>query len=60
MTTVHCPRCETLVEWAPHNKFRPFCSERCKLMDFGAWANEEYRVEGSSAHDEPLPNVDEA
>jgi uncharacterized protein len=55
MKTVACPRCETDVEWKPENKWRPFCSERCKLMDFGAWANEEYRVAGSS---EPATIVD--
>jgi endogenous inhibitor of DNA gyrase (YacG/DUF329 family) len=26
------------------NEFRPFCSERCKLLDFGAWANEEFAL----------------
>jgi uncharacterized protein len=49
MKAVACPRCETPVEWKPENKWRPFCSERCKLMDLGAWANEEYRVAGSGA-----------
>ncbi len=48
MKTVRCPRCEAEVEWKPENKWRPFCSERCKLMDLGAWANEEYRVAGST------------
>jgi endogenous inhibitor of DNA gyrase (YacG/DUF329 family) len=41
---VNCPRCGSPVEWRPENRFRPFCSERCKLVDLGAWANEEYRV----------------
>lgn len=49
MKVVACPRCDTPVEWRSENKWRPFCTERCKLMDFGAWANEEYRVAGSSA-----------
>jgi endogenous inhibitor of DNA gyrase (YacG/DUF329 family) len=38
-----CPTCGEPVKW-PDNPFRPFCSERCKLIDFGRWANEEYRV----------------
>ena len=42
--TVACPRCGTPVAWVPANRYRPFCSERCKLMDLGAWAKEEYRV----------------
>jgi endogenous inhibitor of DNA gyrase (YacG/DUF329 family) len=32
------------VEWTAENRFRPFCSERCKLIDLGAWASERYRV----------------
>jgi endogenous inhibitor of DNA gyrase (YacG/DUF329 family) len=31
--------------WDTGNRFRPFCSERCKMIDLGKWANEEYRVE---------------
>ena len=34
------------VEWKAENKYRPFCSERCKLIDFGEWANEEKRIVG--------------
>jgi endogenous inhibitor of DNA gyrase (YacG/DUF329 family) len=30
--------------FAPQNRWRPFCSERCRVIDLGAWANEEYRV----------------
>lgn len=41
---VACPTCNKPVPWATENKFRPFCSERCRNIDLGAWANEEYRV----------------
>lgn len=41
---VKCPTCQTDVVWKEENTHRPFCSERCKLIDLGAWANEEYRV----------------
>jgi uncharacterized protein len=41
---VHCPRCGKSVEWTPSSRFRPFCSERCKLIDLGAWATEAYRI----------------
>jgi endogenous inhibitor of DNA gyrase (YacG/DUF329 family) len=41
--TVACPTCGKPVEWAA-NVWRPFCSERCKLIDLGAWATERYRV----------------
>jgi len=41
---VICPRCGTQVAWLPENRHRPFCSERCKLIDLGDWAMERYRV----------------
>lgn len=40
-----CPTCGKQVEWV-QNLFRPFCSERCKLVDLGKWVSEEYRVPG--------------
>ena len=42
--TVKCPTCGKPVPWVPENRYRPFCSERCKMIDLGAWANESYRV----------------
>jgi endogenous inhibitor of DNA gyrase (YacG/DUF329 family) len=42
--TVGCPRCGAPSVYAPENKWRPFCSERCKMIDLGAWAAESYRV----------------
>ena len=44
MKKVACPRCGKLTPFAPSNKWRPFCSERCKMIDLGAWAAESYRV----------------
>lgn len=41
--TFPCPRCGEMSQWED-NAFRPFCSERCKLIDLGAWANDEYRL----------------
>jgi uncharacterized protein len=41
---VACPQCGKEVEWSDKSPFRPFCSERCKLIDLGLWANERYRV----------------
>ncbi|WP_395822947.1 DNA gyrase inhibitor YacG [Collimonas sp.] len=43
-TTVDCPTCGTKVEWIATNRFRPFCSERCKQIDLGAWAEEKYTI----------------
>ena len=41
---VRCPQCGGESVWSSDNTFRPFCSERCKLIDLGAWASESYRV----------------
>lgn len=41
---VECPTCHTKVEWKIENKYRPFCSDRCRLIDLGEWANEEKRI----------------
>lgn len=38
-----CPTCKTTTLWAK-NPHRPFCSDRCKLIDLGAWASESYKV----------------
>lgn len=42
--SVACPRCGAQVAWTTENRFRPFCSERCRQIDLGAWAAGEYRV----------------
>lgn len=42
--TVPCPGCGQPSVFAPRNVYRPFCSARCKGVDLGAWANEEFRV----------------
>ena len=42
---VPCPRCGQQAVFAPANRWRPFCSERCATIDLGAWASEAYRVE---------------
>ena len=49
---VECPRCGAPVAWSPASRYRPFCSERCKLIDLGDWATERYRVAGG----EPSPD----
>lgn len=43
-TVVDCPTCGKKVEWKAENKYRPFCSERCKQIDLGAWAEEKYAI----------------
>jgi endogenous inhibitor of DNA gyrase (YacG/DUF329 family) len=51
--TVRCPTCRAPVVWA-NNPHRPFCSERCRLVDLGNWAAERYRVP-----DEPVDEEDD-
>ena len=51
---VTCPTCGGRVKWSPGNAFRPFCSERCKLIDLGAWADEQHRIPGTTAEDDLL------
>jgi uncharacterized protein len=53
--TVSCPHCGKSVEWTSANAYRPFCSERCKLIDLGAWATEKYRVPVVEEKDELEP-----
>ncbi|MEW5769324.1 MAG: DNA gyrase inhibitor YacG [Pseudomonadota bacterium] len=43
-TVVACPTCGKDVAWTAENAWKPFCSERCKLIDLGEWATEKYRV----------------
>lgn len=41
---VPCPTCGQDAVYAGSNPWRPFCSQRCRNVDLGAWANEDYRV----------------
>lgn len=43
-----CPTCKKKNTWKPDNTFRPFCSERCKLIDLGEWADEKRRLPSDS------------
>ncbi|MGI8917658.1 MAG: DNA gyrase inhibitor YacG [Pyrinomonadaceae bacterium] len=55
---MNCPICGKPVVWKD-NPFRPFCSERCKLVDLGRWVSDEYSVPGSAlpqdSNDNPPP-----
>lgn len=56
---VHCPNCRTRVAWSADNPYRPFCSERCKMVDLGAWMNEDNRIPGIELPDELLEELRE-
>ena len=55
---VKCPTCRKETEWED-NPHRPFCSERCRLIDLGSWAQERYRIPGDEVDFEPSDNEDE-
>ncbi|HWI79194.1 MAG TPA: DNA gyrase inhibitor YacG [Ramlibacter sp.] len=55
---VRCPACGGDSVYAPDNPFRPFCSQRCKNLDLGAWASESFRVAGDNPPDDaPDPDA---
>ena len=50
--TVTCPTCKGPSVFSPSNLWRPFCSERCRQHDLGAWASEGYRVATQASADD--------
>ena len=52
--TIPCPHCRTESEWTD-NPHRPFCSERCRMIDLGNWSDETYRI--ATAQTSPIDNV---
>ena len=52
MRAVRCPTCRRETPWEG-NPHRPFCSERCQLLDLAAWADERYRIPGEPVPAEP-------
>ena len=61
MPLVKCPTCGKQVEYEG-NEHRPFCSERCRLLDFGAWADEEYGLpaESTELKEEDIDQIEKA
>ncbi len=52
---VKCPTCRRPVEWSEESVYRPFCSDRCRLIDLGAWFDERHKIpdESGVGPDEP-------
>ncbi|HJS89087.1 MAG TPA: DNA gyrase inhibitor YacG [Steroidobacteraceae bacterium] len=48
---VKCPTCQREIDWS-QSPYRPFCSERCRLIDLGAWLTEKHAIPGEPAPDE--------
>jgi endogenous inhibitor of DNA gyrase (YacG/DUF329 family) len=49
---VPCPTCGREIDWE-QSAFRPFCSERCRLIDLGAWLSQRRAIPGEPASPEP-------
>ena len=50
--TVKCPTCGRPLEWSEQSPFRPFCSDRCRLVDLGAWFSEQHSIPDDTPGDE--------
>ena len=51
MRTVKCPTCARPVPWSPASAYRPFCSDRCRLIDLGAWLEERHSIPAPESGD---------
>jgi endogenous inhibitor of DNA gyrase (YacG/DUF329 family) len=56
---VICPACKKEIEYSEKNSYRPFCSERCKLLDLGDWAQEKFSVPTSEDSSQPSKKEEE-
>ena len=52
-----CPQCGRKVAVLPADPWRPFCSERCQLLDLGAWLSERHAIPGEEPVPEPDPSA---
>ena len=57
-TPLKCPTCQKPILWDIKNEFRPFCSERCKLIDLGAWADGSYSIPTNTTIEEEEQDLD--
>jgi endogenous inhibitor of DNA gyrase (YacG/DUF329 family) len=56
---VRCPTCQREVVWTEESPWRPFCSDRCRMVDLGAWFAGERTIPGESVSDpDALPSPD--
>lgn len=57
--SVNCPNCGKSAPWSEENPWRPFCCERCKMIDLGDWADETNKIAGESSYgDAGMPDPD--
>ncbi|TKB53716.1 DNA gyrase inhibitor YacG [Ferrimonas aestuarii] len=53
---VKCPTCDAKVTWDNDHPFKPFCSERCKLIDLGDWADEKHAIPVEPQLNDDIPD----
>lgn len=59
LVVVKCPTCRKPVSWSASEPFKPFCSERCRLIDLGDWATEAHKIPGTSMFPEQVGAEDD-
>ena len=57
--TVKCPTCKRAIDWST-SEFRPFCSDRCRLIDLGAWLSEKHTIPADAPLDSGDPASDDS
>ncbi len=55
---VDCPCCKRRIVFSPENRYRPFCSQRCRQIDLGAWASDQYKIAGNPQEQPPEDSDD--
>ena len=58
-TLVKCPTCKRTLDWSS-SEYRPFCSERCRLIDLGAWLTEKNAIPGDAPELNEEPGTDDS
>lgn len=51
-SVANCPHCGKIVSWDETSLWKPFCSERCRLIDLGGWLSGKHAIPGDA---EPAP-----
>lgn len=51
---LNCPTCKKIVLWNDEFPHRPFCCDRCRIIDLGEWASENHKIAGK-----PLDQIHE-
>lgn len=55
---LNCPTCKKVVLWTNEFPYRPFCSDRCRLIDLGEWASESHKIAGKPLNNPTDDDID--